>query len=99
MAHRVVWTPQAVADLDAICAFIARDSDAYAREFASRVLGAIELLGPFPEVGRLVPEFPEDDLREIVHGHYRIIYEVSAEAVHVLTIHHAARLLRDRPGA
>ena len=73
------------------------DSEAYAREFASRVIGAVEILEDFPDAGRRVPEFPDPSLREILHGHYRIIYEVSAEAVHLLAIHHAARLLRDDP--
>ena len=36
-------------------------------------------------------------LRELIHGHYRIIYELAADTVHILAIHHGARLLRDRP--
>jgi plasmid stabilization system protein ParE len=93
----VIWAPQAVEDLDAVCAFIARDSDVYARDFAARVVGAVELLREFPQAGRVVPEFADPSLRELLHGHYRIIYEVTAEAVHVLAVHHGARLLRARP--
>ena len=61
------------------------------------VVGAVELLREFPEAGRTVPEFQDPTLRELLHGHYRIVYEASEDAVHVLAIHHGARLLRKRP--
>jgi plasmid stabilization system protein ParE len=93
----LIWAPQAAEDLDAVCSFIARDSEAYARDFAERVVGAVEMLSEFPEAGRRVPEFSDPALRELLHGHYRIIYEVSEDAVHILAIHHGARLLRERP--
>jgi plasmid stabilization system protein ParE len=94
---RLIWAPQAADDLTAICTFIARDSEGYAREFAARVIGAVEMLEEFPELGHVVPEFTDPSLREILHGHYRIIYEVGGDAVHILAVHHGARLLRDRP--
>jgi len=62
---RLIWAPQAAEDLTAICTFIARDSEGYARE--------------------------------LLHGHCRIIYEVGDDAVHILAVHHGARLLRERP--
>ena len=94
---RLIWAPQAAEDLAAICTFIARDSEGYAREFAARVIGAVEMLVEFPEVGRRVPEFADPTLRELLHGHYRINYDVVDDAVHILTVHHGARLLRERP--
>lgn len=93
----LIWAPQASEDLEAICTFIARDSEAYARDFAARVVGAVEMLREFPAAGRRVPEFPDPYLRELLHGHYRIIYEISEDAVHIIAIHHGARLLRERP--
>jgi plasmid stabilization system protein ParE len=93
----LIWSPQAADDLEAICAFIAHDSDAYARDFAFRVIGAVEVLRGFPAAGRVVPEFRDPALRELLHGHYRIIHETQEDAVHILAIHHGARLLRQRP--
>ena len=40
----LIWAPQAAEDLDAVCLYIARDSEAYARDFAERVIAAIEML-------------------------------------------------------
>jgi plasmid stabilization system protein ParE len=41
----------------------------------------------------MVPEVADQQIREIIHGSYRIVYRVIHEEVHVLTIHHSARLL------
>ncbi len=92
----LIWAPQAADDLDAICTFITRDSEAYARDFAARVVGAVEMLQEFPAAGRTVPEFQDRSLRELLHGHYRIICELIGDSVHILAIHHGARLLRER---
>jgi toxin ParE1/3/4 len=57
----------------------------------------VGLLGSYPEAGRIVPEFRDSRLRELIRGRYRIVYEVGSDAVRILTIH-GARILRDRPG-
>jgi toxin ParE1/3/4 len=46
-----------------------------------------------PYIGAVVPEVNRENVRELVRGNYRIIYEVESTAVSVLTVHHAARLL------
>jgi plasmid stabilization system protein ParE len=47
-----------------------------------------------------VPEIGQEDIREIIFGSYRIVYVVSEDEVNILTVFHAARLLRpsDLPG-
>ena len=89
----VRWTPQAADDLEAVCLFIARDSTAFAATFADRVLRATEKLTRFPQLGRMVPELADENIRELLVGNYRIIYRLRKDAVHILTVHHGARLL------
>jgi toxin ParE1/3/4 len=49
----------------------------------------------FPQIGREVPEFEQEDLRELfVHSH-RLIYRVHENQVVVLRVWHGARLLRE----
>ena len=49
----------------------------------------------FPEHGREVPEYARPDVREVIVRPYRIVYRlVAADEVHILTVHHGARLLR-----
>jgi toxin ParE1/3/4 len=89
----VRWTARALADLDAICGLIARDSPSFAALFAARMFRAADRLADFPYMGRVVPERGREELRELIVGNYRLIYHVSDDLVHMVTVHHGARLL------
>lgn len=89
----VSWTDQALEDLDAVCLFIARDAPQLASVFASQAFEATDQLVDFPEIGRIVPEFGDPSIREILVYSYRLIYRIVGDHIHVLTIHHGARLL------
>jgi toxin ParE1/3/4 len=90
---QVRWTPQAADDLDAVCPFIARDSSQPAAAFADRVLHATDQLASYPLSVRVDPELGIENIREIIVGSYRVIYRIRPEDVHLLTVHHGARLL------
>ena len=92
----VRWSPQAADDLEAICLFIARDAPQVAAAFADRVLHATDQLAHFARLGRTVPEFGIENIREIIVGSYRVIYRIRGEDVQILTVHHGARLLDTR---
>jgi addiction module RelE/StbE family toxin len=93
---QVRWTPQAADDLEAICLFIARDAPQVAALFAERVIRATDRLADYPHLGRVVPEFGLEDLREVIVGSYRVIYRTRQDQVQVVTVHHGARLLEAR---
>jgi len=89
----VRWTPQALDDLEAICLFIARDTFRIAAVFADRAFRATERLAEHPRSGGVVPELNINDVREIILGNYRLIYRIREDEVHIVTVHHGARLL------
>ena len=74
MAHQVVWSRRALADVQAIAAYIASDSPAYARSVVRRMVTLARTLERFPHSGRKVPEFDDESLRELIAYSYRIIY-------------------------
>ena len=81
-------------DLDIITDYIALDSPRYAIEFADRIFERIEVLKTFGESGRMVPEFQDESLRELILGSYRIVYHIySEELVIILRIIHGSKLL------
>lgn len=100
---RVIWSPQALADLEAIGDHLAREAPAYAQALVDGAFAVVERLGAFPHSGRAVPEIEDEDPREVIYKGYRIFYVVggsaeagSAEAgggpsVHVLSVFHSAR--------
>jgi toxin ParE1/3/4 len=91
---RVIWTRQALDDIEAIRDFIARDSVAYADHLVRRVLTAADRLEQFPMSGRVVPERGLETLREIIHERYRLVYRITDEQVVVITVFHGTRLYR-----
>ena len=52
-----------------------------------------ESLADFPEIGRVVPEFHQPNLREIVCRSYRIIYrlQVDHQRIQIVRFWHGAR--------
>lgn len=93
MTVRLVWSEQAVEDLAEIHAYIARNSPRYADVVAGRLLAALSRLADHPDSGRMVPELEDPAVREVIHGTYRLVYERHADAVEILTVFRASRLL------
>ena len=89
----LVWTRRAINDAQSIRQFIAQDSPQMAELIVQRLIAAVDRLSQFPQSGRVVPEIEGATIREVIHGSYRIVYRLIREQVHILTIHHAARLL------
>src|SRR6185295_4953409 len=96
MVFRVVWTRKALADLRAIKDYISRDSTRYAHLQIERIRSAASHLSRFPEIGRVLPEFPDEVWREILTGNYRVIYRVDSQGqrIFVLAVVHGMQLLR-----
>ncbi len=76
MAFKLIWSPSAKFDLKDIAAFIAEDREAVAERFVRRIFQNVERLVDFPESGRIVPEFGDPAIREIILKPLRIVYRV-----------------------
>ena len=92
---KLIWTDQAIDDLGNIGDYIAEDSEKYAKLTVKKLYERVEILKTFPQTGRIVPEKNEENLRELIEGNYRIIYEIiSADQINILTVYHSARDLK-----
>ena len=89
------WTEQAVADLEAIRDYVARDSVKYAALLIERLIASLDRVALLPEIGRIVPEYQRPDIRELIQGSYRVVYRLRSDQVEVLTVFHGARLFPD----
>lgn len=95
----VLWSAQAEADLDAIHAFIARDSEHYASLQIKRIVERVVHVASRPISGHPVHEHPAADVREVHSGSYRIIYRQDVDQLVVVTVvHMKQRLPRKRLG-
>ena len=95
MAHQVVWLEAALDDVQAIAEHIAESSPAYASVVVERLLTLSRDVGVFPWMGRCVPEWGDDIIRERLVYAYRLIYRVERDHITILAVIHGARLLPD----
>ena len=56
MAHTIVWSGEALSDIEGIAEFIRRNSIYYAEQVVTSLLETGELLAEQPTRGRIVPE-------------------------------------------
>ncbi len=91
---RLIWSLQAIEDVEAIRTYVARDSEQYANLLIDRIIAAVDRLEGFPLSGRVVPEIGDESLREVIYRNYRIVYRLKPEIIEIVTVFHAARLLR-----
>ncbi len=93
----LIWSERAILDLESIYNYIARDSALYAQYTVQNIFKSKEQLQEFPESGRHLPEFPNIPHRELIVGHYRVIYRYDNKnnRVNIITIVHGSRLLKE----
>ena len=93
MAYSVVWSPEALKDVDDIASYIARDSVFYAAAVVQKILDTSRELKDFPQIGRIVPELSDEAIRERFVYSYRLIYQIHDEEILIVAIVHGKRLL------
>ena len=91
---KIKWSKDSIDDLKEICRFIAEDSPYYASLFKDRVFEMVEHVELFPEMGRKVPEADDPKVRELIYKNYRIIYQIKAGYLEIITVIHGSRLLK-----
>jgi plasmid stabilization system protein ParE len=95
VTFRVIVQPRAAEDLKAAAIWIARDSQERAQVWLEGIAKAILALQSFPNRCALAPENDafEFEIRQLIHGQYRVLFTVSAQTEEVLVLHirHTAR--------
>jgi len=94
---KIVWTEKAEKQLDQIFEYISSDSLLYAQRTVSQIIEEAEGIPPHSRKGRKVPEYQRDDIREVFHHPYRIIYSLKDDTIVILSVIHGARLLPADP--
>lgn len=93
MAYKLIWSPAARDDLHDIVVFIARDNPERAMSFGYQLISETDRLQVFPRLGRVVPQYQNEDLREIILRPYRIVYRLNQERklCEIIRVWHSAR--------
>jgi toxin ParE1/3/4 len=94
VALKLIWQTQAADELAEIYEYIeSQDGPELAHKVAQQLYALILSIPEAPMMGRMVPEFDRVDVRERIHGRYRIVYWVGKGAVKILACWHTARPL------
>jgi toxin ParE1/3/4 len=90
---KVVWSLEAIEDVESIAQYIGRDSEFYARAVATRIIQMARSIESFPWMGRVVPELEDEKIRERLVYSYRVVYQVQATRILIVAVIHGARLI------
>ena len=86
---KLSWSPEAENDLDEI--FEGADDPESAKRIISRIRELVRGLLDFPKIGRKVPEFDLENLRERIHKRYRIVYRLSLNKIEIICVHYSRK--------
>jgi toxin ParE1/3/4 len=90
---KIYFTTRAKSDMAEIVEYISQDNPQAAKKWANAIFDSVNGLDDFPEIGRIVPEYAEDTIREIIIGQYRIVYKINQpqKEIYIITVHHSRR--------
>ena len=89
----IVWTNHALAMVNDFVDYIAQDDYITAKKWARELVSSTDKLCDHPRLGRIVPEFDEESLRELIIGNYRIVYRIKTDVIYIEAVWH----VRQRP--
>jgi toxin ParE1/3/4 len=91
---KLFWTKEALLRLQEIEEYISKENPVAAAGFTDKLISAAETIIDFPEKGRIVPELSLENIRELIHKNYRIVYLVKKKSVDILTVFEGHQLLK-----
>jgi toxin ParE1/3/4 len=94
VAARVSIAESALRDLEDVREWYASQSAQETGERPVReIVESLAQLVQFPESGRVVPEFGQPSLRELVRPPFRIVYRLDGDRVRVVRVWRSERLM------
>lgn len=95
----VTFAESAVRDLEEIQAWYESEMvPEVGQRLISEVFECVEALRDNPDMGRLVPEFGQKYLRELIHPPFRIVYKREPKKVRVVRVWRSERFLASSGG-
>lgn len=90
----ISFAESALRDLEAIRAWYAEQGvPEVGARLVEEVLQRIQALADYPDMGRMVPEFDQPFLRELIHPPFRIVYRHDPQRVRIVRVWRSERLL------
>lgn len=96
MSKKVLhFAESAVRDLEDILAYYTEQGvPDVGKRLVGEIIATAELLRDQPDMGRIVPEFEQEFLRELIRTPFRIIYRREPKKIAMIRVWRSERLLR-----
>jgi addiction module RelE/StbE family toxin len=91
---KLLWSKEALLRLEEIEEYISRDNPTVAIKFVDKLISVAETIIENPKIGRVVPELSLENIRELLHKNYRIVYLVKKNSIDILTVFEGHQLLK-----
>ncbi len=90
----VSFSESAIKDLESVTEYyLEQGVPQIGQDFVIEIIEHIETLKAHPEIGRKVPEFNDELIRELIHPPFRIVYVRESESINIVRIWRSERLL------
>jgi len=92
---KIFFSESALSDLEEIKGYyLSEGVSQVGEDFVVSIIEHTETLQDNPDIGRMVPEFQEPNLRELIHPPFRIVYLRESSSIHIVRIWRSERLLQ-----
>ena len=88
---RVIYTEEALKNLDGILAYIASNHPNVYEAFQSRLQSVVKRISEWPDSAQEVAQRPGVRVVPLIRYPYKVFYQNTGQAIEILYIHHAAR--------
>ncbi|MFK5915815.1 MAG: type II toxin-antitoxin system RelE/ParE family toxin [Woeseiaceae bacterium] len=91
---KILISNSAFNDLEAIKEYYTDEGVPHiGEEFLVNIITQVETLITNPDIGRKVPEFNENNIRELIHSPFRIVYLKEEKIINIIRVWRSERLL------
>ena len=91
----ITFAESAISDLQEILSYYEGQTVPHiGKKLVADIIADIELLSQQPDIGRIVPEFELEYLRELIRPPFRIVYRRDKKRVRVVRVWRSERLLK-----
>jgi toxin ParE1/3/4 len=91
---KIIIARSALNDLQEIKAYyLEQGAPEVGQKFVNAILQNVQRLREHPDSGRKVPEFNQDNIREIIHPPFRVVYLCNTSSVYLVRVWRSERSL------
>jgi plasmid stabilization system protein ParE len=91
---KILFTHSAYSDLEAIKEYYLEEGVPHiGEEFVLSIMSHVQTLKQHQDIGRLVQEFDNPNIRELIHAPFRVVYLREKGAVHIVRVWRSERIL------